>query len=59
MPVSWRHRTVRVRDDEDAITRTVLDVVRKGWMLSGESTAAGSKELVFRRAVTGRRSIGS
>lgn len=57
MPVSWRHRIVRVHDDPTTIAQAVLRLIEDGWIyVAGER--AGEPEttdLVFRRACAERR----
>lgn len=51
MPVSWRHRIIRVLDDDSAIALAVLGVVEDGWIFVARSPAEpGTTDLVFRRA---------
>ena len=52
MPVRWRHRIVRVTNDEASISQTVLRVIEDGWIfVAGERTGEpGATDLVFRRA---------
>lgn len=51
MTVDWRHRIVRVLDDETAITNVVLGLVDDGWILVGRGPSEpGRTDLVFRRA---------
>lgn len=51
MPVSWRHRIVRVRDDETSVAQAVLRVIEDGWIfVAGTPSEPGRTDLVFRRA---------
>lgn len=51
MPVSWRHRIVRVLDDEASIAQAVLGIIEDGWIFLDRAPAeSGSTDLVFRRA---------
>lgn len=51
MPVSWRHRIIRVMDDDTSIAQAVLGVVEDGWIFVARSPAdPGTTDLVFRRA---------
>jgi hypothetical protein len=51
MPVSWRHRIVRVLDDDASIAQAVLGIVEDGWIFVDRAPAeAGNTDLVFRRA---------
>jgi hypothetical protein len=51
MPVSWRHRIVRVLDDDTSIAQAVLGVVEDGWIFVARAPGdPGTADLVFRRA---------
>jgi hypothetical protein len=55
MPVTWRHRIVRVFDDEPSIRAAVLRLVEDGWIfVAGSDSEPGMTDLVFRRAATKR-----
>ena len=58
MPVSWRHRIVRVVDEDSAIAQAVIGLVEDGWIfVARENADPGSADLVFRRASLDHRSF--
>jgi hypothetical protein len=55
MPITWRHRIVRVLDDESSIHQAVLRLVEDGWIyVAGTDSEPGMTDLVFRRAAAKR-----
>ena len=51
MPVRWRHRIVRVNDDDTTVSQAVLGLVEDGWtFVAGSPSEPGLIDLVFRRA---------
>jgi hypothetical protein len=57
MPVSWRHRIVRVLDDDASVAHAVLGVVEDGWIFVARVPGddPGTTDLVFRRALVDRQ----